>query len=73
MKNILNTEDFKEEGILTIYGVMGMLPDTDKVDELAEEWCDKNAECWNAQNSAYIAGMTDLIEAINELGKLNRY
>lgn len=68
---VLNKIELEEEGILTIHGVVAMLPTEEQIDKLAETWCDERAESWNAQKSAYIEGMTAIVDALKELTKGN--
>jgi len=69
--NVLNKIKLEDEGILTIHGVVAMLPTEEQIDKLSEIWCDKYGESWNAQNSAYIEGMTAIVDALKELTKSN--
>ena len=68
---VLNKIRLEDEGILTIHGVVAMLPTEEQIDKLAETWCDERVESWNAQNSAYIEGMTAIVDALKELTKGN--
>lgn len=66
---ILNTKD-SDEGVLTIHGLIEMLPTEDQIKAIAENDCDKNAEAYVPEYYAYIRGMTDLVNSIKNLNNV---